>query len=418
MGPFAMGERRTIVVAGAGIAGLTAALALNAKGIPVALFERSEKLSEIGAGIQLSPNAGRILAGLGLDNALAAAALEPRSIDIVSGRSGRTLCAIPASEFHSRFGFPYRVIHRADLQSILVKAVERAGIRFELGQSVADYLPQPETLLVRTRKGRGGTAVTSAAAIIGADGVWSTLRQQITGGATPTPSGRTAWRAIISADVARDLVALDRIGLWIGRDAHLVHYPVAQGAAVNVVAIISEAWDKRGWSTPGDAAELTARFAGWSGKARALLSAPVAWQKYALLTVSTAGAWVEDRLALIGDAAHATMPFLAQGAAMAIEDAAVLAEALYGAADFAAALSAYADRRRTRVARIVTATARAGERYHLSGVRALARDAALRFTGRRLIVGQNEWIYGWQPESETPAAAAATEQPAEAATSG
>jgi len=399
-----MGDGRAIVIAGAGIAGLTAALALNAKGFNIVACERAEKLSEIGAGIQLAPNAGRVLASLGLERAIAAAAIEPKTVDLIDGPAGRLIAAIPTADFRARYDFPYRVIHRADLQSILAKAAGRAGIRLDLGATVEGFMAQPGGLLVRTRKAGGGTDVISAVLVIAADGVWSSLRAEIDGSARPHATGRTAWRAIISADVARDFVAIGRVGLWLGPDAHLVHYPVAQGAAVNLVAIVSEAWDRPGWSAPGEAAELVRRFAGWSARARGLLAAPVAWQKYALTALDPTGPWVADRLALIGDAAHAMTPFLAQGAAAAIEDAAVLAETLYAAADLPRALATYAEIRRPRVARLAAATDRAGDRYHFGGLRALARNAALRLAGPRLVLAQHDWIYGWRPAGERQAA--------------
>ncbi|MEX0852905.1 MAG: FAD-dependent monooxygenase [Bauldia sp.] len=407
-----MGERLPILIAGAGIGGLTAALAINARGLSVIVCERAEKLSEIGAGIQIAPNAGRVLAALGLDKTLAAAAIEPKSIDVLDGASGRTLTSIPPGQFRARYGFPYRVIHRADLQSILAKAAARAGIRIDFGATVEGTITQPNGLLVRLRKVSGGDVV-SAAAIIGADGVWSSLREMIPGAAQPMATGRTAWRAIISTDIARDLVPTDRVGLWLGPDAHLVHYPVAQGAAVNLVAIIREAWERPGWSAPGNAIELGARFAAWSAKARALIAAPISWQKFALLALDPAAAWVSDRLALVGDAAHAMTPFLAQGAAMAIEDGWVLAEALYGAPDIPAALLAYAEVRRPRVARVAAAVAVAGDRYHYGSAKALARNAALRLAGPRLILGPHDWIYGWQPapaDRGGPPASAAVEK--------
>ena len=389
-----MGERQTIVIAGAGIGGLTAALAIAAKGFRVVVCERSEKLSEIGAGIQIAPNAGRVLANLGLDKAITAAAIEPRSIEVLDGMSGRLLTSIPTPQFRARYDFPYRVIHRADLQSILASAISRAGIRFELDATIEEYVAQPAGLLVRIRKA-SGSDVVAAAAIIAADGVWSSFREKVAGSAAPVAAGRSAWRAIIPTDVARDLVATDRSGLWLGANAHLVHYPVAQGAAVNLVAIIEEAWDKKGWSAPGDAGQLAGHFKKWSTQARALISAPISWQKFALLQLDSRGAWVAGRLALVGDAAHAMTPYLAQGAAMAIEDAAVLAETLSGTSDTAAALQAYAEARKPRVARVAEVARRAGVRYHYRGVKAAVRNAALRLAGPRLIIRESDWIYRW-----------------------
>jgi salicylate hydroxylase len=396
-----MGERRPFVIVGAGIGGLTTALALAGKGFRVVLVERAAEFSEIGAGIQLAPNAGRVLAGLGLDRAIGDAAIEPAAIDVMDGRGARRLTSIPGSTFRATYGFPYRVIHRADLQRILVAASDRIRIRTELGAAVESFVPQSGTLLVRIRKA-AGMEVVPAEAVIAADGVWSSFRGRIPGAASAVPTGRTAWRAIIPADVAHDLMPVDRVRLWLGSRAHLVHYPVAQGAAVNVVAIIEETWDRKGWSAAGDAAELAARFAGWSAAARRIIAAPVAWQKYAIVAVDPSRPWGDDRLVLLGDAAHAMPPFLAQGAAMAIEDAAVIAEKLASNPDTPAALQAYVAERRPRVAEIAAASARTGERFHMRGLAGIARNLALRFAGERLIQRDSEAIYRWQPGRPAP----------------
>jgi len=392
-----MGERRTILIVGAGIAGLTAALALAAKGFPVVVAERADKLSEIGAGIQIAPNAGRILADLNLDRRLAAAATEPRSIDVFSGGSGSRLASVPTARFRDAYRCPYWVIRRSDLQSILATATERAGVQLILGAVLDEIAPETGGLAVRVRTA-AGVDVVHATAIIGADGVWSTTRTHIAATAYPAATGRTAWRAIVDGDRARELVALDRVGLWLGHDAHLVHYPIARGSAVNVVAIVEEPWQAESWGSPADGAALSARwFGGWASVAQRLLAAPAAWQKFPILTVDPAGAWVGERMALIGDAAHAMPPFLAQGAAMAIEDAAVLADALDENPDVQLALAAYAGARRQRVTDVWWASRRTGERYHYGGAMALARNAALRCGGARIVLNRSDWIYRWRP---------------------
>jgi salicylate hydroxylase len=400
------GERPIIVIIGAGIGGLTAALSLSAAGFRVFVAERADRLSEVGAGIQLSPNAGRVLAGLGLDRAIAAAAIEPATLEIRSGASGRVLVALPIAAFRQRYGFPYRVIHRADLQTILANAIAAdPSITLECAATVADTLLQPEGPLVRIRTAHG-VDVVPAAAIVAADGVWSTFRQRVAGSATPQATGRTAWRALIPADNARDLVAMDRTALWLGPHAHLVHYPVAKGAAVNVVAIVEERWDKPGWSAVGDPAEIARHFARWSPAVRRLIAAPVSWQKFAITRIDARGPWTNDRLALLGDAAHAMDPYLAQGAAMAIEDADILADRLRAVADVPAALRAYEAGRKARVVLVAAAARRVGAQYHYGGLMAFARDAALRLAGERLILERNDWIYRWQPSATYHAEAA------------
>jgi 2-polyprenyl-6-methoxyphenol hydroxylase-like FAD-dependent oxidoreductase len=396
-----MGERRPIVIVGAGIGGLAAAVALARKGFSVLVVERSAELSEIGAGIQLAPNAGRVLTSLGLDAAIAEVAIEPAAIEVVNGNTGQLLASVPKSAFRSRFGFPYRVIHRADLQAVLVAATAAAGVQFELDTTIEDFAEQSDGLTVHVAK-PGGKQTVAAAGMVAADGVWSELRNRIDGAASARPIGRTAWRATVPSNVARTLMPLDRVALWLGRHAHLVHYPIAKGDAVNIVAIIEEDWNRPGWTAPGDATELGAKFAGWAVAARKIVAAPTTWQKFAIAAVDPTRPWRVGRLVLLGDAAHAMPPFLAQGAAMALEDAAVLADALIGNINVPAAFSAYVAERRPRVVAIAAASRRAGDRFHLSSLASLVRNAALRLAGERLIIGQNRPIYRWKPPAPRP----------------
>jgi salicylate hydroxylase len=391
-----MGERPTIVIVGAGIGGLTAALAVADAGFRVVVLERSAELLEIGAGIQLSPNAGRVLAALGLDEAMAEAALEPAAITVRNGATGAFLLTIPVAVFAARYGFPYRIIHRADLQSVLVAAVRRrSDIRLVLGAQVDDVLARDDALFIRARRS-GGNEVITAAGLVGADGVWSETRARLAGSRPATATGRTAWRTVIPVDNAPASLATDRVGLWLGPRAHLVHYPVAHGAAVNIVAIVEEAFDKTGWATHANHRFVADRLRDWCPEVRSLMSTPAPWQKFALNVVDPSGPWAEGRTALLGDAAHAMVPFLAQGAAMAIEDAAVLAAALaVRPNDIAAAFAAYEAERKPRVSNVWKSARRTGVHYHQSGLVAAARDFILRTAGPNFVLGRNDWIYRW-----------------------
>jgi salicylate hydroxylase len=389
-----VGERQTIVIAGAGIGGLTAALAIAARGFPVIVCERARQLSEIGAGLQLSPNAGRVLAALGLGEAVAAAAVEPEAIEIRAGRTGRLIAAIDLGALRRRHGIPWRVIHRAQLQLILARAVVgNPAIELRLGASVAGFAMQSGGIVARIERS-GGSEVVEGAALIAADGVWSRSRIAI-GGSPARPTGRVAWRAMIPAAAAQ--VPPNRIGLWLGEDAHLVHYPVAGASQLNVVAIVEEDWHGEGWSEPGDPYRLSSRFGKWSDEARAIIDTGVEWRRWAICAVDAAGPMVQDCVALLGDAAHAMPPFLAQGAAMAMEDAAAIAHWLGTIAHIPTALGAYRADRRARTASAAAAAEQTGRLYHLGGLAAAARDAALRTVGQRLIVSRNDWIYRWRP---------------------
>lgn len=395
-----MSERR-IVIVGAGIGGLAAALALFRAGYTPIVVERVPALSEIGAGIQLSPNAMRVLATLGVADAIAERATEPEAIVVRNGVSGRTLVTLRGSAFHRRYGEPYRVIHRADLQAVLVDAVRATGIDLHTDATIANLHPTGNGITVEITAGKTANTVAvtvGAEAVISADGVRSSTRHLVPGAATVIPAHRTAWRATIPARSGEAAT----VGLWLGPRAHLVHYPLRGGTAMNVIAIIDAPWNGGGWAEPGDPGVIAKAFAKWTEPARSVVAAGGAWQTFALATVDPTAPWVDGRIALLGDAAHAMQPYLAQGAAMALEDATVLAARLAGASDVPAALRRYEAERKTRVARVAAASARTGAWYHAALPLSAARDTGLRVGGEALLFAMNDWIYRWRPPLITP----------------
>jgi salicylate hydroxylase len=250
----------------------------------------------------------------------------------------------------------------------------------------------------------GPTRIEETAwALIGADGVWSTLRSQLFLQARPQFSGLIAWRGTVDATQVPAELSATRVKLWMGPDAHLVAYPMSGGQRINVVAIFPGAATGPGWSEPGDAAEITRQFAAadWPASARAMIGAIDGWRKWALFTIPSLPAWHSGAMALLGDAAHAMLPFAAQGAGMAIEDAAVLSQCLgesIGAADgAAAALARYTNLRRERVARMQRLAQQNGRIYHLRGVAALTRDLVIRTLGPQRMLARQDWIYDWRP---------------------
>jgi salicylate hydroxylase len=395
---------RTIIVAGAGIGGLTASLALAAQGFRVVVLERAERLEEAGAGLQLSPNASRVLIDLGLQSRLAERAVSPDGISIMSARAGGEIARLPLGEAAAfRAGAPYWVMHRADLQGALLAHVsDHPDIELRLGCQFEDVVPHAKGLTVVQRSGmtRQQEVVVG---LVGADGIWSTVRHHLFPDVQPQFSGLIAWRGTLDATQLPREYTSRRVQVWMGPNAHLVAYPISGAREINVVAVVPGTWNRPGWSAPGESSEIKNAFASarWPGPARMMLSAVDEWRKWALFTVSDGGDWTEGPIALLGDAAHAMLPFAAQGAGMAIEDAAVLGKCLGQSQDeagptIAVAMQRYARQRRARVARVQRAARRQGRIYHLSGAMALARDLVIRTMGPERMLARQDWIYDWR----------------------
>jgi len=395
---------RTIIVAGAGIGGLTAALSLAAKGFRVIILEKAERLEEAGAGLQLSPNASRILVDLGLRSRLAPRAVTPEAIAIMSARAGGEIARLPLGEAASlRAGAPYWVMHRADLQGALQAEVnDHPDIDLRLGCQFEDVTSHAKGLTVVQRRGNARQQEL-AMALVGADGIWSAVRNHLFPEVQPQFSGLIAWRGTLDATTLPREYTSPRVQLWMGPDAHLVAYPISAGRQINVVAIVPGTWNRPGWSAPGDGNELKSAFASqrWPATARMLIGAVDGWRRWALFTLPDLGEWTDGAIALLGDAAHAMLPFAAQGAGMAIEDAAVLAKSLSeGPLDttavIQAALKRYGRQRRGRVLRVQRAARQQGRIYHLTGPLALARDLAIRAMGPQRMLARQDWIYDWR----------------------
>lgn len=391
---------RTVVIAGAGIGGLTAALALAQRGFRVLLFDQAERLEETGAGLQLSPNATRVLMACGLGERLRTAVVPPLAIRIRHAPSGDDIARVPLGPaMEARYGAPYWVVHRGDLQAILLDAVQaHPDITLDLGVRVEAFANHADGVSVKAQRGR--VAVDAhGVALIGADGLWSSVRAGIDDGPPPRFTGRVAWRAVVPAEMAAPNMREPFVQLWLGNRTHLVHYPVKAGEFVNIVAVAADPWQATGWSAASAPDEVLARFAagGWSRFARDLLGMPERWLKWALCERAVPRRWGVGRVTLLGDAAHPMLPFLAQGAAMAIEDAAVLAERLAAQpTDPAAALRLYEGARRARTQRMQRAARRNGKLYHYYGPDACARNLALRIIGGERLRDRYNWIYDWR----------------------
>jgi salicylate hydroxylase len=389
---------RTIIVAGAGIGGLTASLALAREGFRVIILEKAERLEEAGAGLQLSPNASRVLIDLGLKPRLSRA-VTPEAVCLMSAKNGREITRLSLDGTDA----PYWVVHRADLQAALRDEIEsRSDIELRLGCQFEDVSPHAKGLTVIQRRGPARQHEL-AIALIGADGIWSAVRHHLLPDVQPRFSGLIAWRGTLDTTQLPREYTSRRVQLWMGPHAHLVAYPISGARQINVVAVVPGQWNRPGWSEPGDGNEIKSAFvaAGWHAIPRMLISAVDGWRKWALFTVPGSGQWTDGSVALLGDAAHAMLPFAAQGAAMAIEDAAVLAKCLAGLqnegpAALSIALQRYAKQRRPRVTRVQRSARQAGRIYHLAGPLAFARNLAIKAMGPKRMLSRQDWIYDWR----------------------
>lgn len=385
-----------LLIAGAGIGGLTAAIALARRGIAVSVIEKRSGFGELGAGLQISPNAGRVLDGLDLTLPLKRVAVTAERLSVRRWGSGREIGAMPMQGPDG--GTPFRMAKRSDLHTVLLDAARAMpNIRLIVGRAV-EAVEETEIGVTATLVNASGQPdMAKGLGLIGADGLWSTVREVIGDRSAPEFTGYEAWRTVLAAgpNPRREVT------LHLGRHGHAVHYPVAGGREINLV-ILRPARDARpGWSREGDASDLLPHLDGAAPELRNLAASAPAWQVWSLYDRPPA-AMAKGRLALMGDAAHPVLPFLAQGAAMAIEDAGVLARLLAeklsqtGAAGVAPAFAAYAAARRERVAKVQQASRANAKAYHLGWPLSLGRDWVMRRLGPAGMRARYDWLYDWQ----------------------
>lgn len=384
-----------VLIAGAGIGGLTAAIALARRGIAVTLAEKRTGFAEVGAGIQISPNAGQVLEGLDLTLQLKRAAVSVSGLVVRNWSDGRQIAGMPMGIDES--GTPFRTIKRADLHMLLLDAARTLpNIRFVMGRGLDVVTTHEDGVTATLASESGHRDDVRALAVIGADGLWSRLRETNIDTSAPSFTGYEAWRTLIPAKSP-----VPEVSLHLGPGRHAVHYPVAGGRETNLVIMRKASEAREGWSREGDRKVLDAHLAGASPELRALAGSAPGWQVWSLFD-RTPATMAKGRIALLGDAAHPVLPFMAQGAAMAIEDAAVLARLLAthlqesGAAGVTTALARYAQDRAARVAR-VQATSRANARtYHMGWPLRIGRDLVMRRLGPDGMRSRFDWLYGWR----------------------
>ncbi|RPH61461.1 MAG: 3-hydroxybenzoate 6-monooxygenase [Burkholderiales bacterium] len=391
--------QQTVLICGGGIGGLAAALVLARQGHRVEVFEQSDAFKEVGAGIQIGPNAFRMFEHLGLTGAIDHVAYYPRNLCMRDVRTGEIVAQVPvAGVAKATYGYPYGVIYRVDLHAVLLDAcATQPAVGLYTKAKVERFTQDGDGVAVTLADGRR----FRGAALIGADGLWSSVRQAIVGDGAPRVSGHIAYRAVLPAsEVPKHLFSPDVV-LWGGEKTHLVHYPLRRGELYNLVAVFHSNRYEEGWNVFGDPHELHERFADAVGPVRELLGKIQTWKMWVLCDREPVRNWSQGRVTLLGDAAHPMLQYLAQGACMAIEDAAVLGAALRRADDdFAAAFQEYQRVRYLRTGRVQLTARLYGDIYHASGVTRELRNRMFQSGTESAGFAGLKWLYeGVDPES-------------------
>ncbi len=387
---------RTIYVAGAGIAGLTLALALAKFGATVVLLERNKSIQELGAGLQISPNARRILNQLGLDRPMRSRSFEPTGIDVYPFRASKPLTTLALGPTVSqRFGAPYTVMHRADLADLLYKACKRfANIDVLFGVRTFDAITHARGVSVIVDEAGGTARSARAFALVGADGVNSHTRTGIVGGPEAVYTGSVAWRTTLPIDSLESVLLPDRVTLLMAPGYHAVCYPLPHRKQVNVALFAREKEKSALGEKPPKQPSLPWAMLRSRHFDRIIEAAEGAWGYWPLSTVET-DVWHLGGIGIIGDAAHAMLPHQAQGAAMAIEDAAILAPLLMTEPDPESAFVRFTAMRRARIARVRRLSKANGAIFHMEWPFTLGRDATIALQGPRAHLRRLEWLYGY-----------------------
>jgi salicylate hydroxylase len=371
-----------VLIVGGGIGGLTAALALERQNAEVIVAEQSPQLSEIGAGIGLAPNAVKALRALGLEDKINAIAWASEFAVVRSWKSGRPISRVPQGEYREKFGAPSLTVHRADLLDVLAGALRATDVR--LGRHCIGVETQGSGAVARFADG----SAIEADLVVGADGIHSKVRESLFGADAPRFTGCICFRGMAPADaVPRDINTAD-VTLWMGPHGHVVHYLVRRGELLNIVAHIdSDAWTEESWTRECDVGEVMATYARWNPALTRVFPSSARWYKWALYDRDPPERWSKGRATLLGDSAHAMLPYLGQGAAMAIEDGCVLAAMLTRhAGDIEHALTAYEELRKPRARDAVLGSrARARDNHLTSPWARLKRD--VRYALRKRLGG-------------------------------
>ncbi len=386
-------QQQPVLVAGGGIGGLAAALALVRQGFSVQVLEQASQIGEIGAGIQLGPNAFHAFDALGVGDKTRSRAVFTDYMVMHDALDEYRVGQIPTGEaFRTRFGNPYAVIHRQDIHNSLLEGAQETGrVEFFTSTRVESIEQSADAVTVTCGNGKTYTGT----ALIGADGVRSVVRAQYVND-PPRVTGHVVYRAVVDEKDFPDNLKWNAASIWVGPNCHLVHYPLRGGREYNVVVTFHSRGKEEWGVTEGSKEEVQSYFQGICPKARQLIDLPKSWKRWATADREPIGQWTYGRATMLGDAAHPTTQYMAQGACMALEDAVTLGEALkkHGN-DWPKALDHYQRSRITRTARIVLSGREMGRLYHAKGVERLVRNSLWKGRTPERFYDAMEWLYGW-----------------------
>ena len=385
-----------VLIIGGGIGGMAAALSLANIGVPVTLLEQSAHIGEIGAGLQLGPNAFAALDALGVGDAVRRGSVFTDRMVMMDAVDCSEVATIPVGEaFRARFNNPYAVTHRADLHNTIFAAVKANGnIQYHAGAHVRDVLVGKHEAAVTLTDGRSFVA----SAVVGCDGVKSVVRQKLIGD-EPRVTGHVVYRAVVPVADMPEALRWNAPVVWAGPNCHLVHYPLRSGDQYNLVVTFHSRNQETWGVTDGSKEEVLSYFHGIHVRPRQLLDLPTSWRRWATADRDPIEHWGEGPVTLLGDAAHPMMQYLAQGACMALEDAVTLAEAVKACDfDMTGAFRLYERARVARTARVVLSVREMGRIYHASGVERLVRNSLWKGRTPERFFDAVEWLYDWRPE--------------------
>jgi 3-hydroxybenzoate 6-monooxygenase len=388
----AMTQPLPLLVAGGGIGGLAAAFVLARDGHAVTVLEQAAAFGEIGAGIQLGPNIFKMFEYLGLTEAVSRVAFFPTGLGMNDVRTGEKVVRVPLGDTAlTAYGYPYGVIYRADLHQVFLDACRASpNVTLRTSSKVESFEQDGQGVTVHLHSGEAlrGTA------LIGADGLWSRIREKVVGDGKPRVSGHIAYRAVLKRDDVPAHLWSDDVVLWGGEKTHLVHYPLRRGELFNLVAVFHSNKYDEGWNTFGDTAELNERFAQAVPQVRELLGKIETWKMWVLCDREPVKNWSDQRVTLLGDAAHPMLQYLAQGAGQAIEDAVVLGAALRSCPrDIGQAFQKYQQARYLRTGRVQLTARFYGDIYHASGVQRELRNQLFQSGRESAGFSGLKWMY-------------------------